>query len=108
MPPRHRHSRTSLPGTRRAVAAAALAGLLALVPGSPADDGCTTTWDGGAGSVRWSDAANWSGDSRPGPSDVVCLPAGAAPRYDGTDGSIAGLRGGGVLTIASGGLRVGG
>ena len=37
---------------------------------------CTVNWDGGALTTSWHDAANWSPDGLPGPSDVVCIPAG--------------------------------
>ncbi len=33
------------------------------------------TWDGGAGTNRWSDAANWSDDRLPGPNTTVVIPA---------------------------------
>ena len=32
------------------------------------------TWDGGAGTMNWGDAANWDGDSLPGGSDDVVIP----------------------------------
>src|SRR5262245_34269246 len=50
----------------------------------------SVTWDGGAGTNRWFDAANWSQDALPGPLDdvfitavapggsVVALPSGTA------------------------------
>jgi hypothetical protein len=34
----------------------------------------TVTWDGGAGTFKWSDAANWSGDTLPGTADDVSIP----------------------------------
>ena len=34
-------------------------------------------WDGGAGTAAWFDAANWSGDTLPGPSDNVFIDAGS-------------------------------
>ncbi|MBI1325442.1 hypothetical protein GC170_19935 [bacterium] len=33
------------------------------------------SWDGGAGTNRWSDAANWSDDRLPGPNTTVVIPA---------------------------------
>src|SRR4051794_8943982 len=39
--------------------------------------GCTVNWDGGAGTSRWHDAANWDTDMLPGSSDRVCIPASA-------------------------------
>ena len=33
------------------------------------------SWDGGAGTADWEDAANWSGDALPGPEDDVQIPA---------------------------------
>ena len=35
--------------------------------------GCTVEWDGGAGTDRWDDAANWQGDTLPAPSDTACI-----------------------------------
>ncbi|MBM4161982.1 MAG: hypothetical protein FJ217_12910 [Ignavibacteria bacterium] len=35
--------------------------------------GATVTWDGGAGTTKWSDAANWSTNSLPSPADDVVL-----------------------------------
>src|SRR5512132_2511852 len=35
---------------------------------------CTVNWDGGAGTDLWNDAANWTGDSVPAPTDYVCIP----------------------------------
>ncbi len=34
----------------------------------------TVTWDGGAGSFLWGDAANWTGDALPGIGDDVVIP----------------------------------
>ena len=31
----------------------------------------TRTWDGGAGTVNWTDDVNWSGDTEPGTSDIA-------------------------------------
>ena len=40
----------------------------------------TVTWDGGAGTLSWHDAANWSTNQLPGPGDdVVINVAGATP-----------------------------
>ncbi|HEX8743898.1 MAG TPA: Calx-beta domain-containing protein [Thermoleophilaceae bacterium] len=86
------------------MAAAALVGvalLLALVPLAPAVDDCTVSWDGGAGTGRWQDAANWSGDSVPGLDAVACIPAGASVRQE-LGGTVAGLRGEGTLTVRGG------
>lgn len=33
----------------------------------------TISWDGGAGTTSWQDAANWTGDHVPGTSDHVCI-----------------------------------
>lgn len=43
-------------------------------PSSPGN----INWDGGAGTNRWSDAANWSGDRLPGSGSIVTIPAQAA------------------------------
>jgi hypothetical protein len=34
----------------------------------------TIRWDGGANTLNWTDAANWSGDALPGASDDVVIP----------------------------------
>lgn len=44
---------------------------------TPASPG-NISWDGGAGTNRWSDAANWSGDRLPGSGSIVTIPAQAA------------------------------
>src|SRR3989344_3343099 len=31
----------------------------------------TRAWDGGAGTVNWTDDVNWSGDTEPGTSDIA-------------------------------------
>lgn len=105
MPPRHtRPSQTSLPGGRRVVAVAvslvaAVGGMVAVGP-SAAVDPCTVTWDGGASSTRWQEADNWSTGDLPGASDVVCIPAGASPRHELGDTTVAGIRGEGALSAA--------
>src|SRR5437867_2601011 len=35
----------------------------------------TVSWDGGAGTLRWDDAQNWSTDSLPGSSDDAVIGA---------------------------------
>jgi hypothetical protein len=69
---------------------ATLAG--AVLPSGPATAGesidCTIYWDAGAGTVNWTDAANWSDDRLPGADDAVCVLAGMAPEgvlLDGTE-----------------------
>jgi hypothetical protein len=37
--------------------------------------GATCTWDGGGGDNSWQTPENWSGDTLPGPSDDVVIPA---------------------------------
>ena len=44
------------------------------LPASPGN----ISWDGGAGTNRWGDAANWSGDRLPGSGSIVTIPAQAA------------------------------
>ncbi|HEX9259882.1 MAG TPA: right-handed parallel beta-helix repeat-containing protein, partial [Acidimicrobiales bacterium] len=78
------------------------------------DDECDT-WDGGAGTDSWHDAANWVGDHVPIDGDDVCIPVGAdvtfytgeehlgSLRVEGSDDSDRG-----VLTVAGGKLAVSG
>ncbi len=43
----------------------------------PVATGVTRVWDGGAGTLFWADAANWSGDEVPQPGDSLSFPDGA-------------------------------
>ena len=86
MPPRRRQlDSSSLP--RRCRATAAVAGvigalaLLALGPDSRAADPCTISWDGGAGTKRWQDDANWTGNRQPADADTVCIGAGSEVEF---------------------------
>ena len=36
------------------------------------------SWDGGAGTLSWRDAPNWSGDALPGSGDAPCTASGAS------------------------------
>ena len=103
MPPNRRrmHDRLSLPRLGRVPAAAAAivaAVLLATGGSSSASDACTISWDGGAGSAHWEDAANWTGDGLPGDSDEVCIGSGAAVDFGGSS-TVGGLRVDGALTV---------
>src|SRR5713101_3921984 len=44
----------------------------------------TATWDGGAGTALWSDAANWSGDTLPVNGDTVEFDGGVTSTFDMT------------------------
>jgi len=48
----------------------------------------TVTWDGGGDGFTWHDAANWSGNVLPGPTDDVVLATGPEVRIDGADVSV--------------------
>ena len=56
-----------------AVGLVAGAGVLASSLTATAVPTCTAEWDGGAGTDRWDDAANWQGDALPAPSDTACI-----------------------------------
>lgn len=87
-------------------------------------------WDGGAGTLAWGDAANWSSDRVPGAADAVsidmaagvtvalgtasrqaaslALAAGSGLRIDAGALALAGgLAGGGTLTLSGGSLALG-
>ena len=53
---------------------------------SPAFAGCTDSWTGGGGNNNWSNGANWSTGSEPGPNDSACIQSGAAVLMDVSDG----------------------
>ena len=50
-------------------------------------DSAAITWDGGGDGVNWNDAANWSGDALPGPSDGVSITTG--PETITSSGSVS-------------------
>ncbi|MCX5650800.1 MAG: hypothetical protein NTU45_05355, partial [Planctomycetota bacterium] len=67
------------------------------------------TWDGGAGTANWHDAANWSPDGIPAAADDVVIGSGPAEVvYTSTAGdrTVATLSCSTVLRITSGTLRV--
>jgi hypothetical protein len=109
-PRHHRHPLPTLPRGCRAVAAAAvlLAALVVSGGSSAADDGCTVTWDGGALTTRWNDAANWSGDQVPAAGAIACIPAGESVEVSGDTNPVAAIRGGGSVTVRAGDLTVAG
>jgi hypothetical protein len=76
----------------------------ALVAGGPsaAEDACTITWDGGAGSDVWRDAANWTGNRLPDVADTACVPAGTSVRYFFGSDTVAALAGEGSVTVFNG------
>src|SRR5256714_1131351 len=111
MPRRRRqHDSSSLPrrGRATAVVAGITAGVALLLGGaaSRASDPCTISWDGGAGTNRWFDSANWTGDRAPGPADEVCIAAGREVLFDSVSAKVAGLRLDGSLTIEYSGLEI--
>jgi hypothetical protein len=83
--------------------------VLALVPagrlaaaGAPP---CTITWDGGV-SGSWHTPSNWDPERVPGPSDVVCVPAGATAAYTEGVSSVATVLVEGTLSLGGGTLAV--
>jgi Bacterial Ig domain/PKD domain/Calx-beta domain/Palmitoyl protein thioesterase len=74
--------------------------------------GCTITWDGGAGTARWHDAANWDTNVVPGPADRVCIPAGAPGAVvllgDPTGTAVAALHSEKPVNVAAGQLTLAG
>ena len=91
----------------RALLMALAAALLSLVvtASSTAAPACTTTFDGGAGTSSWHDAANWSTDAVPGPSDHVCIPN-VPVNYSAGDTSILSLQSQGTLELTGGSLSL--
>ena len=87
-------------------AVAAVLGLLWAGPAGRADDPCTIDWDGGAGTIDWADAANWTGDRLPGAADTACIGAGAGVRFGNSTTQVAGLRVDGSLAIVFSELEV--
>lgn len=57
----------------------------------------TRTWDGGGGDNNWFTAANWSGDTRPGSSDIAQFDS-TSTKDSTVDGSFAGSVAGVVIT----------
>ncbi len=90
----------------RALLVALAAALLALVvPATSTAAPCTITFDGGAGTSSWHDAANWTTDAVPGPSDHVCI--GNVPvNYSTGDTSILSLQSQGTLELTGGSLSL--
>ena len=91
----------------RALLMALAAALLSLVvtASSTAAPACTTTFDGGAGTSSWHDAANWTTDAVPGPSDHVCIPN-VSVNYSTGDTSILSLQSQGTLELTGGSLSL--
>ncbi len=69
---------------------------------------CTITWDGGAApaSNSWHDAANWTGDVLPGPTDHVCIPANTTVEVSQDAGSVLTVQSQGTLAISGGSLTL--
>src|SRR5262245_10431106 len=100
--------------TRAALAAAVLFGSMAAVGvasvASAAPPSCTRSWDGGAGTTSWFDAANWDGaggGQLPTATDHVCIGDGFTVDRDvAVDTSILSLRSLGDLTLSAGSLSL--
>lgn len=99
-----------------ALAAAGALGLLVGGPSGPARavDGCdlagVKVWDGGAGTTAWATATNWAGDTLPGATDHVCIPAGVSAAeivFSTSNTTVQSLDSRKPLTISSGTLTVG-
>jgi hypothetical protein len=104
-----RHGQQHTVALARALAlVAALALALVGAPAAHADDPpCTITWDGGASDSQWGSASNWSGDTVPVATDVVCLPTGTAVTLNGASAVAASIQGAGAaLTFSGGSLTV--
>ena len=69
---------------------------------------CTITWDGGAApaSNSWHDAANWTGDVLPGPTDRVSIPANTTVEVSQDAGSVLTVQSQGTLAISGGSLTL--
>ena len=107
---RRRPAPHSLP--RHVRAAAAVATFLAAIALTPAGAGaatdpsvCTVTWDGGAGSTSWGEAANWSTNRLPESTDTVCIGPTAKVESWGF-GTVGALHVDGSLKVSFGSLRI--
>jgi Calx-beta domain len=109
MPHRRRqHDRSTLPRHGRAWTAVVGVAIAAVLVGSGAgraSEACTIAWDAGAGTVRWSDAANWTGNRLPAAADQVCIDEGFAVTLGSPDAHVAGVDVAGALTL-DGGLEL--
>ncbi len=117
-----RRLRAGAGDTFTVIDAASLAGTFATIEGDlpvaydvPAGDvilgtgstgGCTATWDGGALTTSWHDAANWSPDGLPGPGDIACIPEGAVAVHDTGATTIAGSRATVTWPVNGGSLEI--
>jgi probable HAF family extracellular repeat protein len=94
------------------VAAALVAAALALLAGAGTSSltGCSVTWDGGAGTARWHDAANWDTDTLPTGADRACIPTGASAVVLADSGStpVGALDSARPVVVSAGSLVVGG
>src|SRR5438270_5354962 len=101
----------SLP--RRGRAAAAVAGILGAaaflsVGMAPASGPCTIEWDGGAGTNRFGDAQNWTGDRVPGAADRACIGTGHPVTFGSGFGSVGAIDSESSFTVSGGQLTIGG
>ncbi len=67
---------------------------------------CTVTWDGGALTTSWHDAANWGGDTIPGPSDIACIPGGSTAWHTAGTTVVKAVAGEGGLVLNGGTFEV--
>src|SRR3989442_5715413 len=102
----------SLP--RRGRAAAAVAGILGALAAAvsvglaPAASPCTIEWDGGAGTNRYGDAENWTGDRVPGAGDRACIGAGHPVIFGSGFASVGAIDSESSFTVSGGQLTIGG
>jgi len=75
-------------------------------PARPAPP-CNVTFDGGAGTSSWHDAANWSTDTVPAAGDNVCVPAGSSVEHQTGTSQVRSIGGGGTVRLSGGELAVG-
>lgn len=80
-----------------------------LIPASRevlADDpgGWTKSWDGGGDGTNWESAANWNGDSLPGPADKVYIGSGYSVTITAAQ-SVTWLHSDSPVGISTGSLR---
>jgi len=67
----------------------------------------TVTWDGGAGTSSWFDAANWSDDKLPAAVDDVVIATGGGVNFNGA-AAVASISSTTPFTIAGGSLDISG
>jgi hypothetical protein len=67
---------------------------------------CTKTWDGGAGTTKWNDSANWNPNGVPTSSDFVCVTGAGSILLQGTASTIQGIDDPDTTVTANAGLTL--